>query len=35
MKFSMTGQEKAGVDPGGAHPARLPPKIGKNMIFFA
>ena len=26
----------AGADPGGggAHPARAPPKIGKNMIFF-
>ena len=22
----------AGADPGGAHPARAPPKIGKNMI---
>ena len=24
-----------GADPGGAHPARAPPKIGKNMIFLA
>jgi hypothetical protein len=25
----------SGVDPGGgAHPARAPPKIGKNMIFW-
>jgi hypothetical protein len=25
----------AGADPGvGAHPARAPPKIGKNMIFW-
>ena len=23
-----------GVDSGGAHPARAPPKIGKNMIFW-
>jgi hypothetical protein len=28
----------AGADPrggGGAHPARAPPKIGKNMIFWS
>ena len=24
----------AGADPGGAHPVRAPPKIGKNMIFW-
>jgi hypothetical protein len=24
-----------GADPEGAHPARAPPKIGKNMIFLA
>ena len=24
----------AGADPGGVHPARAPPKIGKNMIFW-
>jgi hypothetical protein len=24
-----------GADSGGAHPARAPPKIGKNMIFLA
>jgi hypothetical protein len=24
----------AGADPEGAHPARTPPKIGKNMIFW-
>jgi hypothetical protein len=23
-----------GADPGGAHPARAPPKIGNNMIFW-
>ena len=23
-----------GMDPGGSHPARTLPKIGKNMIFF-
>ena len=27
-------QYLAGADPGGAHPARAPPKIGKNMIFW-
>jgi hypothetical protein len=26
--------QSAGADPGGAHPARTPPKIGKNMIFW-
>ena len=26
-------QLEPGADPGGAHPARAPPKIGKNMIF--
>jgi hypothetical protein len=27
--------QSAGADPGGgAHPARAPPKIGKNMIFW-
>jgi hypothetical protein len=25
----------SGADPGGAHPARSPPKIEKNMIFLA
>jgi hypothetical protein len=29
----MTSQPIAGVDPG-VHPARAPPKIGKNMIFW-
>ena len=28
-------KNRPGVDPGGgAHPARAPPKIGKNMIFW-
>jgi hypothetical protein len=25
---------RTGADPGGAHPARAPPKIGKNKIFW-
>ena len=29
----MTSQPIAGVDPG-VHPARAPPKIGKNKIFW-
>ena len=28
----LTGADSGGG--GGAHPARAPPKIGKNMIFF-
>jgi hypothetical protein len=27
-------QSYTGADPEGAHPARAPPKIGKNMIFW-
>ena len=27
-------KQYTGADPGGAHPARAPPKIGKNMIFW-
>jgi hypothetical protein len=27
-------KQYTGADPGGALPARAPPKIGKNMIFW-
>jgi hypothetical protein len=33
--MNVSPTTKAGADPGGrAHPARAPPKIGKNMIFL-
>jgi hypothetical protein len=34
MSCLITVEGKPGADPGGAHPARAPPKIGKNMIFW-
>ena len=30
----MINTHNPGADPGGVHPARAPPKIGKNMIFL-
>jgi hypothetical protein len=34
--FNRNKKNISGADPGGwgAHPARAPPKIGKNMIFW-
>jgi len=32
--ISVSQLYKAGADPGGAHSARAPLKIGKNMIFL-
>jgi len=34
LHYIFTDCYIAGADPGGAHPTRAPPKIGKNMIFW-